>query len=214
MQKNRSKKSKILTILLAILLMTSITLMASKKVEAQQLAQPISGPAPTGVTPSTTVNTKAFLSFRPNPIGVGQTFLVNLWTTPAPGAGRYHPDYKITITKPDGTKDVITMNSYVADGTAWFEYVTDQIGTWKIKFDFAGTYFPAGNYSLVTGAYMATSNIQNYPASAYYEPDSTLEQTLTVQSDPVLSWPASPLPTDYWNRPVAKQCTRSLETTN
>src|SRR5450759_555489 len=96
---------------------------------------------PTGVTPDMTITTKAYLSFRPNPVGVGQTIIVNMWMDPGPSVTRFFRDFTITITKPDGTKDVKTLNSYFADSTAWFEYVVDQAGTWKLKFDFSGAYF-------------------------------------------------------------------------
>jgi len=89
----------------------------------------------------------------------------------------------VIITKPDGTKDTLVMNSYLNDGTAWFEYLADQVGEWKIKFEFAGNYFPT--------------------LSLYAKPSSTAEQTLTVQQEIVYSWPEGPLPTDYWTRPVA-----------
>ena len=183
--------------------MASTILMTNTPAQAQtNLVQPILAP-PSGVTANATVPSKAYLSFRPNLVGIGQPVLVNLWTTPAPGAGRYFLDYKVTITKPDATKEEYKMNSYVADGTAWFEYVPDQTGTYKLKFEFPGTYFPTGNYSLTSGAYMATTSYQAYTTSAYYQPASTAEQTLTVQEGLVYSWPASPLPTDYWTRPVA-----------
>jgi hypothetical protein len=189
-----------------IVLMLSITILTMDipAVQAQSsLAVPVGGPIPTGVTPSTQVDAKAYMSFRPNPVGVGQTFLVNLWVTPAPGAGRFLKDYTVTITKPDGKQDTVKMDSYVADGTSWFEYAADQAGQWTLKFDFPGTYLPAGNYSLATGAYMATSNVQNYPASAYYKPSSTITENLTVTTELAASWPPAALPTDYWTRPVA-----------
>ena len=78
---------------------------------------------PVGVTPDKTVTTSAFLSFRPNPVGVGQTILVNMWCDPGPSVTRYFRDYKVTFTKPDGTTEVKTLYSYQADSTAWFEYV-------------------------------------------------------------------------------------------
>jgi outer membrane protein assembly factor BamB len=159
------------------------------------------GPLAAGVTADYTVETRAFLSFRPNPVGAGQTILVNMWLNPAMHASRYMKDYKVTITKADGTKDVITMNSYRADTTAWFEYIADQVGTWKLKFEFPGGYFPPGNYTPAPGAVMGTST-QNFPLSCYYKPSSTAEQTLTVQEQVVLPWPESPLPTDYWTRPA------------
>ena len=156
---------------------------------------------PAGVTPDIRVKTHAFLSFRPNPVGVGQTFLVNMWLNPATHASRYLSDYKITITKPDGTSDVITMDSYQADTTAWFEYIADQIGTWKLKFEFPGGYYPAGNYTADPGAVFGSGYV-SIPESSYYEPSTTQEQTLIVQQQVVYPWPESSLPTDYWTRPA------------
>ena len=167
------------------------------------------GPLPAGVTATTTVPAIARLSFGPNPVGVGQPITVNMWTSPAPGANRARTGYKVTITKPDGTTVVMgPLNSYIADGTCWFTYVPDAVGTWKLKFDAAGDYYPAGTY--FNGVVNATGTAPagnpfggpSTYASAYYQAASTAEQTLTVQSDMVASWPPSPLPTDYWTRPV------------
>lgn len=162
-------------------------------------------PLPSGVTPDLTVHTTAYLSFRPNPVGVGQTILVNMWETPPLHVSRYFVGYTVTIEKPDGTTETITKNSYRADTTAWFEYIPDQVGTYKLKFDKPGGYFPAGNYTIHAGAFFGTTTIDiytNFTQSCYYEPSSTGWQTLTVQQDQVFSWPPSPLPTDYWTRPV------------
>src|SRR4030066_521012 len=151
-------KTKMISITLTILLVASVTLMANVAVQAQEdgahggmptgTGSGISGSLPAGVTPSITVDTSAWLSFRPNPIGVGQTLLVNMWTTSPTSPMRYHQGYTVTITKPNNDKVIVgPMNSYAADATAWFEYVVDQVGTWKLKFDFAGEYYPAGQWN-------------------------------------------------------------------
>ena len=180
---NKSKISAI-AIVTMLLLMAFVTLWAIpiSPVEAQLEGQ-VSGELPAGVTANYTVAVKPYLSFRPIPVGLNQAFLINMWTSPGPSANRLWKDFKLTITKPDGTKDVITMNSYLNDGTAWLEYVADQLGEWKLKFEFPGNYFPT--------------------LSLYAKPASTPEQTLIVQEAMVASWPESPLPTDYWTRPVA-----------
>ena len=183
--------------------MTSLALFTNAPVTAQsEPSQPVTGSLPSGITPDATANVRAFLSFRPNPVGVGQTILINMWTSVAPGAGRMHRDYTLTITKPNGEKVVEKFDTYPNDGTAWFEYVVDEPGEWKLKFDFLGTYFPAGYY--VDGEIVnATTGGTRYTESAYYPPHSTAEQTLTVQDAQVYSWPPAPLPTDYWTRPVS-----------
>ncbi len=161
---------------------------------------------PTGITPDVTVKATAYLSFRPNPVGVNQTFLVNVWLTPASHAARYFTDYEITIMKPNGDTEVITVDSYRADTTAWFEYIADEVGTWKLKFDFKGGYFPAGNYSTEFGAVMyGQATTFSFPQSCYYTPSSTEWQELTVQEQPVNSWGGTPLPTDYWTRPISPE---------
>jgi hypothetical protein len=161
---------------------------------------------PSGVTPDVTIKATAYLSFRPNPVGLGQTFLVNVWLTPASHAARYFKDYEITIQKPSGHTETIKVDSYRADTTAWLEYVADEVGVWKLKFDFKGGYFPAGNYSTEFGAVMyGQATTFSFPQSCYYAPDSTDWQELVVQNETVASWPASSLPTDYWTRPISPE---------
>ena len=192
----------------AILLIASVLLITNlASVQAQDehgagvgTGSGISGPLPAGVTPDFTVKTVAYISIRPSVVGLGQTILINLFPVPAPNANRNFPNLKTTITKPSGQTEVVTMNSYVADGTAWFEWVTDELGTWKFKLDFPGVYFPAGRY--LDGYINNVSAATNYPQSVYYQPSTSKEMTITVQQDWVYSWPEMPLPTDYWTRPV------------
>ncbi|MGE5637678.1 MAG: PQQ-binding-like beta-propeller repeat protein, partial [Chloroflexota bacterium] len=74
--------------------------------------------------------------------------------------------------------------------------------TWRLKFEFKGTYFPSGRYY---NGYIVTNSSGEVLGSAYYQPSSTGEYTITVQQDMVASWPVSPLPTDYWTRPIAPE---------
>ncbi len=203
--KTSINKTKIATMFIFVLLMASVTLMAmpAHAQQATNIQEGGSLPLPAGVTPDFQVNTNVFLSFRPNPVGLGQTILVNVWMEPPIHVTRYIKGYKVTITKPDGAQDVETLTSYRGDSTAWFEYVADQTGTWKLKLDFPGAYFPAGNYTAAAGSSVTQVTYNNFPQSCYYKPSSTAEQTLTVQQEPVLSWPPAALPSDYWTRPVA-----------
>ena len=182
-------------------MISAFTLLINPPVNAQELErQPSRGqPLPPGVTPDQIRYTRAFLSFRPNPVGVNQIFIVNLWTQPSTHASRYHRDYTITITKPSGEQQVVKMDSYYADATAWFEWIADEVGEWKIKFEFLGDYFPAGIYSSGYGNAAEDTIIDT---SVYDEPSETPEQTLVVQEEMVYSWPESSLPTDYWTRPI------------
>jgi hypothetical protein len=209
MNTNRTKL-KILALIASVLMVTSIAMM-TVTVQAQEQAhggnptQGYEGPStiPAGQTADFTINSQAFLSISPNPIGVGQELLVNVWTTFPSGEGKYQTGYTVHITKPDGTTDAVNLKSYVADGTSWFTYVPDQVGDWKFQFTFAGEWFPAGYY--ISGQYGAerTGQFANaiYNPSVYVSPAESPVITLTVQSDYVISW-HSPLPTDYWTRPI------------
>jgi hypothetical protein len=203
--KNLQNKTKMTTAIAIILLMASVVLMTTPT-HAQDVTNLQEGgsiPLPAGVTPDFEVDTNVFLSFRPNPVGVGQTILINVWLEPPIHVSRYMKGYTVILTKPDGTQDVLTADSYRGDSTAWFEYLVDQVGTWKIKFDFPGAYFPAGNYTAASGSSVSQVRYNNFEESCYYKPSSTDEQELVVQEEQVLSWPPAALPSDYWTRPVA-----------
>jgi hypothetical protein len=196
-------------IFLMIASAASMTNIPAQAQDGAHIGTPIGGAngsvkLPDGVTPDVTIVSDVYLSVRPNPVGVGQTILVNVWLDPGPSYARFLSDYKVTLTKPDGSTDEIVMDSYPADGTAWFEYVVDQPGTWKLKFDFPGGYFPAGNYTVPPGVSMA-GYTESYTRSVYYAPASTRETELIVQNEPVNSWLPAALPSDYWTRPVSPE---------
>jgi hypothetical protein len=208
------RKTAKVTIVILMFLIASLALTTNvpfQPVKAQLAAeQPVSGPIPAGKIVARQSATRAFLSFRPVVVGVGQEVLVNFWINPPlPSNNLLIPKgYIVTITKPDGTKDVRTLSSEPATAANWFTYVPDVIGEFTIKFEFIGTYFPAGRYyngAVVTNSsganleFQGSSNLYN---EAYYKPSSTGEQKLTVQQDPIWSWPLA-LPTDYWSRPAS-----------
>ena len=195
-------KNKTLSIIAIVLLASSIfTVMTNISTEAQLAAQqPVSGPLPSGITVSVNAESAAYLSTRPNPVGLGQTFLINMWVNPPPHAYRQYLDYKLTVIKPDGTIKEYKMNSYVADGTNWMELVADQIGEWKLQMEFPGTYFPAGRY--LDGKIITANTGGAVYDAVYVKPSKTPVTTLTVQQEPVSAYPEAPLPTDYWTRPI------------
>ena len=124
---------------------------------------------------------------------------------PPTHVSRYLTGLTVTLTKPDGTTDTIgPLSTYYGDATAWFEYTVDQVGTWKIKYDFPGAYFPAGNYTVPEDAYAGGQRL-NAPLSIYYRPSSDGPYEFVVQQDMVGSWPPAPLPADYWTRPVSPE---------
>ena len=162
---------------------------------------------PSGVTPDYSYTTEAFMNLAPNPIGVGQTLLVNLWYTPSSQRCYKSTNYTVTITKPDGSQEVKDATAWTSERTTYFQFVPNQVGNWTFKFDLPGQYWPAGvyyDYTYAPGG-VSSSPIYNITKSQYAEPSSTPVQTVTVQADQVFSWPPSPLPSGYWTRPVSKE---------
>ncbi len=123
-----------------------------------------------------------YMYFRPNPIGVNQDLLVNAWIVPRPPGGEFGEqgevfhDYHFIFTKPDGTTQTITIPDSFRDGTVWFNYKPDQVGAWTVQFTWDGD---------------ATHTVA-----------STEKMSLTVQQDPIPSWPPAPLPTQQWTFPI------------
>jgi len=151
MEKNKmhNKKSVIITLILMLTIAIPLVSLPTNTTTEAQLApvQP-TVQIPTGVTPDINVNTIAHLSFRPNPIGIGQPLLINMWMQfeTFDRHRKYHDAFQLTITDPDGQSEVFIMDSYPADATMWKEIVPDKLGNWTLKFDFLGNFFPAGRY--------------------------------------------------------------------
>jgi hypothetical protein len=192
-------QTKIPTIFVLIILMASSILLTTTNTGVSAANQSNLGiPLPAGVTPVYERTTYAYLSVSPNPIGIGQQALVNIWTTPGLDRFKAHHDYTVTITHPDGTTEKKVMDSYWADATSWFTFTPDATGEWKLKFEFFGSYFPNGTYADPR----ATGGVDVRAWDEYYKPSSTKETTLVVQNEPVQPYPDVPLPTDYWTRPI------------
>ncbi len=186
---NKTEKTKLTSIIVIVLMMTSIMLIAVPNVPIANGAEvSIAGPLPAGKTPAVNTQTVCSLSVRPRLVGLGQSVLVNAWLCPATQNVRHVSGYLFTFTKPDGTTTTFTTDSENATAAIWFDYPIDMVGQWKVKVDFPGTYF--------NGTTNETTE------SAYYQPSSSKEITFTCQQDYNPSWPAEALPTDYWTRPI------------
>ncbi len=213
MQSSR-KTVKTTALMIFVLMITFGTLMALPAIAQTTLPSGVtptnlrdggSTTLPSGITPDLQVDSSVYLSLSPNPIGLNQPLLVNLWMQPPTHVSRQLKGFSVTFTKPDGSKDVISpIDSYKGDTTAWFSYVVDQVGEWKAKLDFPGAYYPAGNYTVPEGTFMGAQTV-SFTQSCYYKPSSTSEQTFTVQQSMVQSWPPAALPTDYWTRPISPE---------
>lgn len=157
-------------------------------------------------TPAWEIPTWAFVQAVIDPVGVGQTTYIYMWIDKTFGTDtaltndwRFH-NYKLTITKPNGDTEVKTFD-VVVDTTSSqsYTYVPDQVGTYKLKFEFPG---------------QAYNTYSHNPASAYVNDTfmpSSAEGTLTVQEEPIPYLGSYPLPKEYWTRPIYGENTDSWQ---
>jgi hypothetical protein len=132
-----------------------------------------------------TKKTYPYIGALPNPVGVGQECLLHIGITDVypGGSGLGWEGLSVTITNPDGY--TITVGDIKTDSTGGTGYVftPDIVGDWIVQ-----SHFPETTYGSTT----------------YLAGDSE-ELRLVVQADPVPYYPSSPLPTEYWTRPIDNQ---------
>src|SRR4030067_1760734 len=98
--------------------------------------------------------TQAYLSINPHRLGVGQEMTVNAWVQPWPndtvGNAIHFEGFKITFTRPDGSKDVKGPMQSETIGSIWFNYYPNQVGQWSVIFDYPGDDLHMASTSPVT----------------------------------------------------------------
>ena len=146
------------------------------------------------------IATFGFISVGPSPVGVGQTVHLNFWVDkPTPTANGAYGDrwqnLKVTVTKPGGTTEV--LGPFIADDTGgtYTTYVPSTAGNYTFVFSFPG--------QTITGSNPAPTGTSDPAAiGTYFEPCTSSPVYLTVQQNPIPSYPSTPLPTNYWQTPV------------
>jgi hypothetical protein len=147
-------------------------------------------PAANAHTPPNTYATYAQITAEPNPIGVGQQVeIVMLIDIAFPGAALNNDirpaDYTLTIIAPNGKTETNTYPVYDPGSSRFILYTPDQTGTYIINFTYPGQIFNFG------GAYQGDTYLS-----------SSAQTNLTVQTEPIAKLPTTPLPTEYWTRPI------------
>ena len=108
-QMNYSRyKEQTLAIFLAVLMISSIAMIATPAKAQIAATQPTVGALPTGVTPSITISTVSYLSVSPNPIGVNQPLLINVWTQPPININRQQ-NRKLSLKTPQNNTTIAIL---------------------------------------------------------------------------------------------------------
>lgn len=151
-------------------------------------------------SPPWTIQTYAFLNAGPNPVGVGQQVYINMWVDkPAPNANGAYGDrwqnFKLTITKPDGTKETLGPFSSDDTGGTYTTYTPTTTGNYTFVFNFPG--------QNLTNANPMPGSAPNAFVGDWFTPAESAPVTITVQQDAVKGYPTNPLPTGYWQTPIS-----------
>ena len=184
-----SNKNKVKT--LALLIATILVISTGASLALMQTAS--------AHDPKWEIPTFAFITVSPNPAGVGQQVAVVVWLDKIPDGAlitnniRFH-NYKVVITAPDGKTETVTWETvWDTTSSAYTAFTPNQIGTYTFNFTFPGQKYTDYAYN---------------PASLFvndtYLPSSAVT-TLTVQEEPAPGGEVTPLPTEYWTRPIEGQ---------
>ncbi len=174
---------------IAIILMSTIAFAFIATTSAQ--------PAPGKMS----IPTWAFINVAPNPVGVGQTTTINFFLNVVPPTALYYygdrwHNMTVLVTKPDGTTQTLGPFSSDATGGYFTIYTPDHVGNYTFVLNFPGQVITGENPSPIVGT-VAPESVGNY-----YEPSISEKAMLTVQDTAVEASPATPLPADYWTRPI------------
>ena len=187
--KLKIRGNKTLSTIALILILTFSALMAAT-------------PSANAHTPAWTLPTWAYISVMPNPVGVGQTAYLGFWIDKVPPTayqqyGDRWQGFTVTVTKPDGT--TATLGPFTSDdvGGSHTTFTPTTTGSYTFVFNFPGQTIAGANPSPLVGIYQPTF------VGDYYQPSTSPKVSLTVQQQQVpYNYPAAPLPTGYWQRPI------------
>jgi len=168
-------------------------------------------------TPPLTYPTFAYLAISPSPIGVGQSVYIIMWVSPNPPtaagfSGDVWRGFRLKITKPDGTVDIKGPFNSDATGSTFTSYVPTQAGTYTIEFTYPGQvlslYSPSGIPADIASLQLLSARLGLPDKTQYindtFQPSSRTE-ILTVQQEAIDRIPDTPLPSNYWARPIHGQ---------
>jgi parallel beta-helix repeat protein len=130
------------------------------------------------------VETYAFISVEPNPVGVGQMVRINMWLEPAPPTPTdIFSALIITIVKPDATIEFLGPFMSHPNGSAYLWYVPTQLGTYRLHLNYSGQYFANRTiwYMPSTSAVLALTVTQEPVQSTWIVDDDGAADFNTVQ---------------------------------
>jgi len=139
-----------------------------------------------------TFQTQAFLGALPNPVGVGQEVLLHVGIQQQLStASLGWEGMSVTVTKPDNTTQTLGPIRTDSTGATGYVYIPNMVGTYYLQ-----SHFPEQRMPTTAGG---------IPANTTMLASSSPILALIVQQEPLQYYPGSPLPVEYWTRPINAQ---------
>lgn len=186
----KNKKSAIATLALVIMLTSTILAASLGSVSAQSLVY---------------VDTYGYITVVPTTVGVNQQVIVTFGidkTSPTASFTRGNwEDMTVKITKPDGTTETKGPFTAYSMANTYFMYAPTQVGEYTFEGNFPGQWIN-GSYRTVTnrGSWSNGSSLPLTEATWWFKP-CAISTTMTVQEEPIPSYPEIPLP-EVYKRPL------------
>jgi hypothetical protein len=166
---------------------TLITLILTLTITIPIFASPTANAA-------SSLETYAFIGATPNPVGAGQQTLLHVGITlQLTNVNMGWEGLTVTITKPDSTTETLTNIRTDSTGGVGVTYTPTMIGNYTFQ-----SHFPE---QITTTLKMAGGA----PVGTLMLASDSNKLVIVVQAEPVPIYPAAPLPTDYWTRPINAQ---------
>lgn len=145
-----------------------------------------------------TRKTYPFINAVPNPVGVGQEVLLHIGIThPLQGALDKWEDLTVTVTDPDNSNTTLGPFSTDSTGGTGTAFVPEQTGTYKLQM-----HFPE---QILLKSVTAGGGGASTPAGTVMLASDSTVLELIVQEEPIERHPGTPLPVEYWTRPIDSQ---------
>ena len=142
-----------------------------------------------------TMETYSFIGGTPNPVGTGQEILLHVGITQQlTNVNMGWEDLSVTIKKPDGTTETLSGIRTDSTGGTGVVYVPTMLGNYTFQ-----THFPQQN----TTSTMQAGGTAVGTLMLASESDEML--VVVKEPDEIPFYPASPLPEEYWTRPINAQ---------
>jgi hypothetical protein len=138
-----------------------------------------------------------------NVIGVGQTQKIIFWinSVPPTANGQYGDRWQFTVDviKPDGTNDTLGPIASDPVGSGYTLYTPTEAGNYTVVAKFPTTVVTGLPFK--PGVPAASQQGYAYINDTYLASVSDA-MPFVVQEEPIPLWPETPMPTEYWTRPI------------